>query len=62
MNSLLAILILGLCVAAMAVGLILAKKVLRKGCCADPAESKTGCACRGEHKDHAEDSEHPKTP
>ena len=47
MSFLAAILILGLCILAMAVGLIFAKKVLKKGCSLNPDE----CECRREGKD-----------
>jgi len=40
-------LIFGLCFFGMAVGLIFAKKILKKGCATDP----DSCACREEDKD-----------
>ncbi len=49
MNYLAAFLILGLCFAAMAIGLIVAKRILRRGCSLDP----DSCACRREGKDPA---------
>jgi len=47
MNFLMALLIFGLCFAGMAIGLIVAKKVLQKGCAMSPED----CACRREGKD-----------
>ena len=49
MEIVLTILVFGLCLAGMAVGLIVAKKTLRKGCSDNP----DGCACRAEGKDPA---------
>lgn len=49
MDALLTILVLGFCFAGMAIGLIIAKKTLRKGCSIDP----DACACRKEGKDPA---------
>jgi len=50
MNLLLTLTIFGFCFAAMAIGLIVAKKVLQKGCSVDP----DSCACRKEGKDPSE--------
>lgn len=50
MNYLAAFLILGLCFAAMAIGLIVAKRILKRGCSLDP----DSCACRREGKDPAQ--------
>lgn len=46
MTYLMTILVLGICFAGMAVGLIIAKKSLRKGCSEDPSS----CACRQQGK------------
>jgi len=50
MNYVAAFLVLGLCFAAMAIGLIVAKRILRRGCSIDP----NSCACRREGKDPAQ--------
>ncbi len=42
MNHMIALLVFSFCFALMAVGLIVAKKALRKGCSDDPSS----CACR----------------
>jgi hypothetical protein len=47
MTIALSILIFSVCIAAMAVGLIVAKKTLKKGC----SEAPEDCACRTEGKD-----------
>jgi len=47
MQTLLTILILILCAAGLGAGLLLANKVMRKGCSEDP----DGCACKRESKD-----------
>ena len=47
MNYLITLLIFSLCFLGMALGLILAKKTLKKGCSADP----DSCACKNEGKD-----------
>ena len=47
MRYFIAFIILGLCFTAMAVGLIVAKRILRRGCSLDP----DSCACRREGKD-----------
>jgi len=47
MKYLLTFLIFGLCVLGMAIGLIVAKKSLKKGCATDP----DSCACIKEGKD-----------
>lgn len=47
MNYLLAFLVLVACFALMAVGVIFAKKVLKRGCSLNPQD----CACRKEGKD-----------
>lgn len=49
MTYLVALFIFGLCVAAMAIGLIISRKRLIKGCSTDPDE----CACLREGKDPA---------
>lgn len=53
MKFLLTFLIFTGCLAAMAVGLIFAKKSLRKGCSDDPES----CACRAEGKDPSQCSQ-----
>jgi len=50
MSFLITFLIFGLCFAGMAIGLIVAKKVLKKGCSTDPES----CACLKEGKDPAQ--------
>jgi len=50
MSFLITFLIFGLCFAGMAIGLIVAKKVLKKGCSLDPGS----CACQKEGKDPAQ--------
>ncbi|VAW18176.1 hypothetical protein MNBD_BACTEROID05-304 [hydrothermal vent metagenome] len=50
MNYFLAIIVFLFCFGAMAIGLILAKKVLTKGCSIDP----DACKCRKEGKDPSE--------
>ena len=47
MTLLLTFLVLGGCVLAMSIGLIFAKKALKKGCSLDP----DACACLKEGKD-----------
>jgi hypothetical protein len=47
MNYLATFLILAGCFAAMAIGLLIAKKVLKKGCGIDPDD----CLCKKEGKD-----------
>jgi hypothetical protein len=47
MTFIAAVLIFILCFAGMAAGLIIAKKVLKKGCSTDP----DSCACRRDGKD-----------
>lgn len=47
MHYLITFLIFGLCLLGMAIGLILAKKVLKKGCADTPED----CACRNDGKD-----------
>jgi hypothetical protein len=47
MNYLLAFLIFSLCFLGMAIGLLIAKKALRKECSLDP----DSCTCRKEGKD-----------
>ncbi|MDO8580826.1 MAG: hypothetical protein Q7S13_05035 [Candidatus Omnitrophota bacterium] len=49
MNILLAIVIVAGCFAFMGIGLLLAKKSLKRGCSVDP----DACACRKEGKDPA---------
>ena len=49
MSFLITFLIFSICFLAMAIGLILAKKVLKKGCSTDP----DACACLNEGKDPA---------
>jgi len=49
MNYLLTFLAFGLCFALMAIGVIIAKKVLKKGCSIDPES----CDCLREGKDPA---------
>ncbi len=50
MNYLLAILIVSASFAAMAVGVIFARKVLRKGCSADPNDPNAICACKAQEE------------
>ena len=50
MTFLITALILGLCFTGMAIGLIVSKKELRKGCSDDPE----GCACRNKGIDPAD--------
>ena len=50
MNYLITFLIFSACFMAMAIGLLIAKKVLKKGCSVDP----DSCACRKEGKDPTE--------
>ena len=50
MSYLLTLLIFSLCVLGMAIGLIVAKKTLQKGCSVDP----DSCECRKEDKDPSE--------
>jgi len=47
MNTIVTILVFGLCLAGMAIGFIFSKKVLKRGCSTDPED----CACRKEEKD-----------
>ncbi|MBN1869340.1 MAG: Na(+)-translocating NADH-quinone reductase subunit E [Candidatus Omnitrophica bacterium] len=47
MNYLITFLIFGLCFLGMAIGLIFAKKTLKKGCSLDP----DSCICQKENKD-----------
>ena len=47
MNHFITFLIFSLCFLGMAIGLIFAKKALKKGCSIDP----DSCACREEGKD-----------
>lgn len=47
MNFLIALTVFGVCFAGMAIGLIFAKKVLKKGCSTDPES----CKCAREGKD-----------
>ncbi|GEM_PF-2351309 len=47
MNYAAAFIIIGLCFTAMAVGLIVTKRILKKGCSLDP----DSCLCRREGKD-----------
>jgi hypothetical protein len=50
MSYVLAFIIFGLCFIAMAVGLLFAKKVLRKGCSADPSNPDATCACKAKEQ------------
>ena len=50
MSLLITFLIFGLCFFAMAIGLIIAKKVLKKGCSIDPDD----CECLADDKDPAQ--------
>lgn len=50
MTFIVAAIVLGICFVGMAIGLIVNKKELRKGCSDDP----DGCACRNEGKNPAE--------
>lgn len=45
-----------LCFAGMALGLIVARKVLRKGCSLDPDDPASSCACRDGQGDCRRDS------
>jgi hypothetical protein len=46
MNYLLAFIIFGICFIGMAVGIIFAKRALRKSCSADPSNPGANCACK----------------
>ena len=50
MDYMIAFLIFSLCFIAMALGVIISKKALQKGCAVDP----DSCACRREGKDPSE--------
>jgi hypothetical protein len=47
MNILAAFILFCICFLAMALGLILSKKALKKGCGQDPNNPDTSCSCQG---------------
>ena len=46
MNYLSTLIIFALCFAGLSIGLFLSKKVLKKGCSADPNDPDATCACK----------------
>lgn len=50
MTYITALVIFSLCFFGMAIGLFVSKKVLRKGCSADPTDPNATCACKAKEE------------